>query len=168
MLSLEGMSLKIMSVMALLLGLSSVAQVVAKPVDKRSSLCSSGDLLCSRNMASDAVETSPLGVEDEGTKEENCPPGYWCRRSELVRDEETHEENCPPGYWCRRSMIPRNEDTEQKDCPPGDLECRRSELVRDEKTQPENCPPGYWCRRSELVRDDETDEENCPPGYWCR
>ncbi|CAH3038182.1 unnamed protein product [Pocillopora meandrina] len=150
MLSLEGMSLKIMSVMALLLGLSSVAQVVAKPVDKRSSFS--------------PVETSPLGVEDEGTKEENCPPGYWCRRSELVRDEETHEENCPPGYWCRRSMIPRNEDTQQKDCPPGDLECRRSEPVRDEKTQPENCPVGYWCLRSELVRDDETDEENCPPG----
>ncbi|XP_022781863.1 uncharacterized protein LOC111322909 isoform X1 [Stylophora pistillata] len=141
------MSLNIMSVMALLLGLSSVTQVIAKPVDKWSSSCNPNDLLCLRDLASDAVETSPLmvPVKDEGTKEEDCPPGYWCRRSELVKDEETHEENCPPGYWCRRSEIPRNEET-----------------------QPENCPPGYWCRRSELVKDEETREENCPPGYWCR
>ncbi|XP_022781870.1 uncharacterized protein LOC111322909 isoform X5 [Stylophora pistillata] len=97
------MSLNIMSVMALLLGLSSVTQVIAKPVDKWSSSCNPNDLLCLRDLASDAVETSPLmvPVKDEGTKEEDCPPGYWCRRSELVKDEETHEENCPPGYWCR-------------------------------------------------------------------
>jgi len=28
---------------------------------------------------------------------EVCPPGFWCRRSELVREEETDPRNCPPG-----------------------------------------------------------------------
>ncbi|KAL9988157.1 hypothetical protein ACROYT_G002565, partial [Oculina patagonica] len=103
--AVKGMLPKV-TIIALVLALSAIAEEAAKLTDEQSSSHECHPRYwCMKKRQFDTDECPRGFVCQTKRSTEACPPRYWCRRSELVIDRETDPRSCPSGYWCKRRSI---------------------------------------------------------------
>ena len=132
-------------------------------------------LWCKRNDIKFSKDTRTKRVNTNYGKE-GCPSGFQCslRREEGYENFENMNQ-CPPGLWCKRSEIKREDHIKESKIdkeffPAGLKRFSKREVGYENSVTLRRCPPGLWCKKDMIAivtKHDKTEQVHCPNGYKC-